>query len=247
MGAIIDNIATQFSNAARTYDKAAYLEQEVGKRLLERLDTLNFAPKTILDLGCGTGHFISDLQSKFAESYIIGLDFAEGMLNYANKRAACIQANVNYIPLADNSVDFIFCNCCIPHIKDPRLLFEEARRVLTNNGLFIFSTYGPDTLTEIGFQGYWPDMHIAGDLLLQLGFIDPVVDNEFIKLNYAKTADLYLDLQETGAFALDNNNLDNLTQPLEVGYEIIYGIAWVQQLYSKYSKESDTFYIEVTR
>lgn len=247
MGAIIDSIDIQFSNAASTYDNAAYLEQEVGKRLFERLDTLNFSPKNVLDLGCGTGHFLSVLKNKFVESFIIGLDFAEGMLNFANKNAASIMADACHISLADRSIDFIFCNCCIPHIQDPQLLFSEVKRVLSDNGLFLFTTYGPDTLVEIGFQGHWPDMHVAGDLLLKLGFTDPVVDNEIIKLNYTKTADLYLDLQETGAFVLTDNNIANLTQPISVGYEIIYGLAWGQKVHTESTKKSDTFYVEVTR
>lgn len=247
LGAIIDNIARQFSNAAKTYDNAAHLEQEVGNRLLERLNNLNFTPSSILDLGCGTGHFIPQLQNKYNQASIIGLDFAKGMLKFATKHGICLEADATKLPFANASVDLIFCNCCIPHLPDPELLFNEVKRVLTTHGLFVFTTYGPDTLSELGFQGHWPDMHVAGDLLLRLGFVDPVVDNEVISFNYADATDLYLDLQETGAFILEDIDRINTSHSISVNYEIVYGLAWGAKESRLQNKNSDTFYIEVTR
>lgn len=243
----MDASAKQFSNAAKTYNQASFLEQEVGSRLLERLNSINFSPKTILDLGCGTGQFISQLQNKFAEACIIGVDFAEGMLNFAKQYATCLQADVRQLPIANQSIDLIFCNCCIPHLQSSESIFKEISRVLRTNGLFIFTTYGPDTLAELGFQGHWPDMHVYGDLLLKLGFIDPVVDNEILVLNYATTSDLYLDLQETGAFLINNEATTDLSRPIDITYEIIYGYAWGKKLGCSTQDNSDTFYIQVTR
>ena len=58
-------IANAFSAAAKLYDRAAAIEQEIGQRLLERLSLVNLTPKHILDLGCGTGYFTRKLQKLF--------------------------------------------------------------------------------------------------------------------------------------------------------------------------------------
>ena len=43
-----------FGRAARGYDRAAVLQQEVGARALERLQLVRIDPGLILDAGCGT-------------------------------------------------------------------------------------------------------------------------------------------------------------------------------------------------
>ena len=44
-----------FDNAAKSYDNAAILHEEVSSRLLDRLQYMRHQPETIVDLGCGTG------------------------------------------------------------------------------------------------------------------------------------------------------------------------------------------------
>jgi malonyl-CoA O-methyltransferase len=43
-----------FERAAQTYDEAAALQREIGRRLIERLDLIRLRPARILDLGAGT-------------------------------------------------------------------------------------------------------------------------------------------------------------------------------------------------
>ena len=77
---------------------------------------------------------------------------------------------------------------------DIKSSFKEIYRVLKPGGLFLFSTYGPDTLIEL--RSAWSrvddkkhvndfyDMHDIGDLMLNLNFIDSVVDAEKIIVEY---------------------------------------------------------------
>ena len=58
-------IISSFNEAAITYDTAAFLQREVGDRLLERLDFMSINPAVILDLGAGTGCFTEKLKQKF--------------------------------------------------------------------------------------------------------------------------------------------------------------------------------------
>ncbi|HKF95748.1 MAG TPA: malonyl-[acyl-carrier protein] O-methyltransferase BioC, partial [Gammaproteobacteria bacterium] len=44
-----------FEQSAASYDDVAALQQEVARRMLERLDLIRIQPATILDLGSGTG------------------------------------------------------------------------------------------------------------------------------------------------------------------------------------------------
>ncbi|MEN8175822.1 MAG: hypothetical protein ABFS23_08670, partial [Pseudomonadota bacterium] len=52
-----------FGRAAATYDAGAVLQQEIGERLLERLDYVRLEPERVLDAGCGTGIASADLMA----------------------------------------------------------------------------------------------------------------------------------------------------------------------------------------
>jgi malonyl-CoA O-methyltransferase len=78
-------IAHSFSRAAATYDSVANLQRRVGDVLLQKL-TPNPAAQVVLDLGCGTGYFTPQLQSKFPQALVVGVDIAEGMLQFAKTK-----------------------------------------------------------------------------------------------------------------------------------------------------------------
>ena len=78
-------VAHSFSRAAATYDSVASLQRKVGEVLLQKLIP-NLEAQVVLDLGCGTGFFTPQLQSKFPQALVVGVDIAEGMLQFAQKR-----------------------------------------------------------------------------------------------------------------------------------------------------------------
>ena len=78
-------VAHSFSRAAATYDSVAGLQRRVGKLLFEKL-TPDLAVQVVLDLGCGTGYFTPQLQLKFPQALVVGVDIAEGMLQFAKAK-----------------------------------------------------------------------------------------------------------------------------------------------------------------
>jgi malonyl-CoA O-methyltransferase len=206
-----------FERAAASYDASAVLHREVGARLFEHLDPIRIEPRRIVDLGCGTGHAFAAIGKRFPGAELIGVDFAEAMLDRARGRSGWLRRAAGYglprlvcadaeqLPLAHGSVDFIFSNLALQWC-DPRRVFAEAARVLPTGGLIMFSTLGPDTLKELRAAFDSPthvhefiDMHDLGDALVGAGFADPVMEMEVLTLEYAQVADLARDLKATGA------------------------------------------------
>lgn len=243
-------IAAAFSAAAKTYDQAAFIEQEIGQRLIQRLEYIKLNPKYILDLGCGTGYFTRQLQSRYPDATIIGLDIAFEMVNFAsnNSNLPYCCADAEQLPFTDLQFDLIFSNCCIPSVDNLEVLFLEISRILNINGLLLFTTFGPDTLKELELETQWQDMHNIGDLLLQQQYKDPVLDTEKLTFLYKKLHTLLTDLHDTGNFKIDFSNAINLQQPCAITYEVIYCHAQKQAIAQKqYTDATGNTYIPITK
>ena len=190
-----------FSRAAPDYDDAAVLQHEIGRRMLERLDYVRLEPRVILDIGCGTGLTTEGLMKRYPAAQVLALDFALPMLERTRRRGRllrrprCLCGDLDFLPLADQSVDLVFSNASLQWSTRPAQAFADIARVLRPGGLVMFSSFGPDTLQEL--RAAWAavdgtehvhgfiDMHDYGDMLMAAGLADPVMDAERMTLTYA--------------------------------------------------------------
>ncbi len=251
-----------FERAANSYDGAAVLQREIAKRMGERLDYIKQQPKRVLDVGCGTGYITKDLLKRYPKADVIALDLAHGMTkktkeqgNWLRKpKAVC--ADAESLPLKKESIDFVISSLMLQWSNDLNKVFTGFHYALAPNGLLLFSTFGPETLTEIRqswsevdnrpHTSDFPDMHEIGDALLHAGFQDPVTDMEMITMTYANVRQLMRDIKQIGASNTDSNRSKGLMgkaklKAFEAAYEqfktseglypasweIIYGHAWV--------------------
>jgi malonyl-CoA O-methyltransferase len=252
-----------FERAADSYDAAAALQQEIGSRLLERMDMIRLQPARILDLGAGTGFCSAALMQRYRGAEVLALDLAINMLHHTRQRGNaaeqlhCVCADVDCLPFADDSFDFIFSNLMLQWCMDLEPVFTELRRVLTPGGLLMFTTFGPDTLQELreswsAADGYthvnvFPDMHDVGDALLGTRWAEPVMDTERITVTYRELHTLMQDLKHIGAHNVTagrprgltgRQRLAQVTEAYEAyrrdgvlpaSYEVVYGHAWSPQ------------------
>lgn len=203
-----------FNRIAARYDAHAALEQEVGRRLLERCAHARGKPGCILDLGCGTGAASIALKKMFRRARVVGVDSAAGMLAAVRARASLLRpvsavcADLAALPIASRSADLVFSNLAVHWCADPPAPFGEFRRVLAPGGMLLFSTLGPATLRELreassGLPGgqrspAFPDLMDVGDGLMASGFSEPVMDMETITVRYRSLEALTLELAATG-------------------------------------------------
>ena len=252
-----------FERAAATYDASAALQNEVGNRLVERLDFIRMQPRRILDLGAGTGVFTSVLGKRYRKADVIALDIATAMLQQARARGGwwyrprCVCGDAEALPFADASFEFIFSNLMLQWCTNLPAALLELRRVLAPGGLLMFTTLGPDTLSELraswsAVDGYthvnpFIDMHEVGDALLQARWAEPVMDAERLTVTYRDLATLMLDLKHIGAHNVTRGRARGLTGKrrfqaftasyeqfrsggvLPSTYEVVYGHAWAPQ------------------
>lgn len=249
-----------FARAAAHYDEVAVLQREVGSRMLERLDYIRIQPTAILDVGAGTGTQTELLKKRFRKSRVIAMDIAQPMLRYARRRSgflrpfSCLCADMQQLPLAENSIDMLFSNLALQWSTDLDKAFAEFRRVLKPGGMMLFSTLGPDTLMELRsswerVDGYthvnhFVDMHDIGDAMMRAGLAEPVMDVERLTMTYKDAFTLMRDLKVLGAHNVTLNRPRGLTgrqrikavvdayeqyrsdNVLPATWEVVYGHAW---------------------
>ena len=218
-----------FEQAAAGYDQVAVLQQEIARRLLERLDYVKISPGVVLDAGAGTGVAAESLLKRYPRARVIALDFALGMLERTRRRGTwlrrpvCVCADAETLPLASGSVDLLFSSATLQWCNDLEGTFREFLRVLRPGGLLMFTTFGPDTLRELRSawsraDGYahvstFLDMHDIGDALVRNRFADPVMDVERLTLTYESVPALMQDLKTLGAHNVTTGRSRGLTGP----------------------------------
>jgi malonyl-CoA O-methyltransferase len=167
---------------------------------------------------------------------------------------AFVCADGTALPLPGVCVDLVWSNLMLQWVNDLPRAFAEFRRVLRVGGLLTFTTFGPDTLQELArafarIDGHthvsrFADMHDLGDMLVQAGFADPVMDREPITVTYPSPAALLAELKAIGATnqtrgrprgltgrgrrAALEDVLRKLAQDgrIPATFEVVYGHAW---------------------
>lgn len=213
------HVIQQFNRRA-PLDNAQFFYGEITQRMLARLSYIRIEAQHVLDAGCGAGHGIDPLRSRYPNMDYTGVDHSPALLKFAHERYAkkpslwerlrnqprqpvtFVEADMADTGLEPESQDLIWSNMALHWHPEPQRVFNEWRRLLRTNGMILFSTLGPGSFSELrqaivaaSSQTQtlsFVDMHDYGDQLLQNGFTDPVMDQETLTLTY-KTAEQLLD------------------------------------------------------
>lgn len=265
------HVIQQFNRRA-PLDNAQFLYGEIAQRMLSRLSYIRIDAQHVLDAGCGSGHGHDPLRSRYPDMNYTGVDHSPALLQVAEERygkkpslwdrlrnrpqtpATFVQADMADTGLQAESQNLIWSNMALHWHPDPHLVFTEWRRLLRANGMIIFSTLGPGSMTELrealnnaNSQTQtlsFVDMHDYGDQLLQHGFTDPVMDQETITLTYKTPEQLLEEVSVLGGNAhsarraglvskawyqrlVDALNAQrHLDGTLHLTLEVAYGHAW---------------------
>ena len=104
--------------------------------------------ETCVDLGSGRGNDVIRLAEEVGENgFVFGIDISEGMIAKANatlekfevQNARILKAELESLPLRDDSIHLVISNCTINHASDKPAVWSEVYRILKSGGRFVVS------------------------------------------------------------------------------------------------------------
>jgi ubiquinone/menaquinone biosynthesis C-methylase UbiE len=109
----------------------------------------------VLDIGSGRGGYSNALNKNGA--YVVSLDIDPGRsLNNKN----FVNADASRLPFKQSSFDIVFCSSVIEHLKDPKSMLLEIKRILKKNGVCYLSF--PPFWSPVGAHQFKP-FHYFGE------------------------------------------------------------------------------------
>ncbi|MGQ0709214.1 MAG: biotin synthase [Rhodoferax sp.] len=194
--------------------QAAWLHEEVGRRMAQRLGWMARPPAHWLHWGAWggglQGHALVQQQYPKAQWFLdddnpLALQRARDHLAppwWSPQRWRRAPAR------PAQGVGMVWSNMALHTAPEPVALLQRWHEALQVDGFVMFSCLGPDTLRELravyARQGWgepshaFTDMHDWGDLLVQCGFAEPVMDMERITLTYSSASAALAELRALG-------------------------------------------------
>ena len=145
--------------------------------------------QTILDYGCGPGNDLVGFLTHTGARKVIGVDISGKALRFASRRLAlhridpgrvelvCVSDSTEALPIADHSVDYIYCEGVLHHTTNPEAILREFHRVLKPGSQACIMVYNHDSI--------WLHLYVAYELM--------ILQNRFSGMNvydaFAKTTD----------------------------------------------------------
>lgn len=194
-------ISSEFSKNALHYGSYNVVQNRVIKRLFEKLD---YQPKKILDLGCGSGAVCRKIDWQY-DSFT-GVDFALGMLELHPKsnNIVCIYGDFNDVNLFENTLEenyeHIFSASALQWADDLERLFCEIKKLDARLSLAIFSS---NTFKTLNKTANLSSILRSVDEIeeLQKKYLDAEMEVVEYKLEFESTRDMFRYIKKSGVSA----------------------------------------------
>ena len=197
---------------------APWLHEEVARRMEARLQWIRAAPTAWCHWdavrGGLEGHALLRQRYPDAQCFVTETApqhqprAAQALATPWWRAARWTGAATQFEQPPEGAVQMLWANMGLHMAADPQALFAQWQRALAVDGHVMFSCLGPDTLRELHTlyaEWGWPapghaftDMHDWGDMLVQAGFAEPVMDMERITLTFADAPRLLQELRGLG-------------------------------------------------
>lgn len=193
-----------------------WLHEEAARRMGERLAWIKRQPEQVLDWSGAAGSCRDVLAAAYPKAQLLQVTEAGESIESTVApwwrrwtRAGSAPKAVAADAVPHGSAALVWSNMRLHFAPDPLPMLRSWRQALAPDGFLMFSTLGPGSLgvlRELYERKGWGlphapfvDMHDLGDMLVETGFAEPVMDQETLTLNYASPQALLAELRGLGS------------------------------------------------
>ncbi len=211
-------IKTRRERCAKRFSDHDFLFQWGCDQIHDRLMDVNRTFDTALHIGARCP--VSEAHQKIQKLFITDLTATSSYSPFH------LQSSEELLPVAPQSLDLVTSNLTLHSVNDLPGALLQIRQALKEDGLFIASLFGGETLYELRdvmtqaeislYGGISPrispfaDKPQMGDLLFRAGYSLPVIDSEIITVTYDNIFKLLHDIKGMGE---SNTILDRSKAP----------------------------------
>lgn len=242
-----------------------WLHGEVARRMAEKLALILLQPERVIDWWSVLGAGAALLEQAYPKARQLRVEpdpaWAERSRTLSQRpwwTAARWTGGEASVALESDDIEpgagLVWANMMLHAVVDPVALIERWHGLLRVDGFVMFSCLGPGSLRELrtlyarlGWPAPTPgfvDMHDLGDMLVQAGFADPVMDQETLTLRWPTAKALLAELRALGGNAAPDriaglrtprwhgrleHELETLAAPdgsIGLSFEVAYGHAF---------------------
>ncbi|WP_397535205.1 biotin synthase [Roseateles sp.] len=197
-----------------------WLNSEISRRMVERLSVIKLQPRKVLQWSAFLGASSEELRRAYPEAEWSLVEPVEALRERSLAQLKSARRWFDSLrgrdptpvllpqQLKDGDAELLWANMYLHLSPDPQALLRLWQRALAPDGFVMFSCLGPDSLRELrtlyGALAWdsagpeWIDMHDIGDMLVEAGFADPVMDQERISLTWRDADRMLADLRALG-------------------------------------------------
>jgi ubiquinone/menaquinone biosynthesis C-methylase UbiE len=104
--------------------------------------------KTIVDIGCGTGLLLKQIETHYPGTHLYGIDLVPDMLAIAtqklSKNTTLIEASASHLPLRTHLADIVVSTNALHYFPDQALAIKEMWRLLKPGGRLVLTDWCAD-------------------------------------------------------------------------------------------------------
>jgi malonyl-CoA O-methyltransferase len=232
--------------------------------MAERLPVIRLQPQVVADWDAALGASTQLLRNAYPQARLLSVEeptpapavrrAGEAWWSPSRWFGPAAPASIRAADVQPGHAQLVWANMALHWSPDPQALVQQWQRALAVDGFLMFSTLGPGSLTllrELYAEHDWPapfapfvDMHDFGDMLVEAGFADPVMDQEQLTLTFSSTQALLAELRSVGGNGHVQRHpglrtprwRNRLVQALQaradaqgriaLGFEVVYGHAF---------------------
>ena len=140
------------------------------RAILSLINKSDVNPSAILDVGCASGWFLSQMAVKYPKASCTGIDVYKDGVEYGKKKYKKLNLTVSdahKMPFEKDSFDTVVCAEVLEHVVNPREVLKEIRRVLKKEGVAVIEMDTGNLLFKLVWHwwtnlrhGVWENAHI---------------------------------------------------------------------------------------